>query len=140
MWNAALYFRPNPIEANIAQSAPVRFTADRKHQVTGNVGRETTNRVLPCGYIPHLKTSNYGGEYTVSLPPQNQVLIVRKEVNAPCQQNPFIFARSHQPRALSSCPAFCSRLQVLLSLQRSKNFVCDDPAPDRAIPEKRVGR
>lgn len=30
--------------------------------------------------------------------------------------------------------------KFLLSLQRSENFVCDDPAPDGAIPEKRVGR
>ena len=81
MWNAVLHFRPNPIEPNIAQNAPVRFTADRKQQVTGNGGRETTNRVPSCGYIPHLQTGNYGGEYTVSLTPQNQVLIVRKEVN-----------------------------------------------------------
>ena len=29
--------------------------------------------------------------------------------------------------------------KFLLSVQRSENFVCDDPAPDRAIPEKRVG-
>ena len=56
-------------EPNIAQNVPVRFTADRKQQVTGNGGRETTNRVLPCGYIPHLKTGTYGGEYAVSLTP-----------------------------------------------------------------------
>ena len=120
MWNAVLHFRPNPIEPNIAQNAPVRFTADRKQQVTGNGGRETTNRVPSCGYIPHLQTGNYEGEYTVSLTPQNQVLIVRKEVNAPCQQNPFTFARNHRPRALSSCPAFCSRLQVFALSNEAK--------------------
>lgn len=138
--NVVRRFWQNPTAPNIVPIVPARYTAVRKRQVTGNGGRIRTNRASKSRIYARFPA--WQSWRWIAIP----LIAQKSRSNCPhggtCHGYKTLLHSSEAtgPKFYTTAQFSVWDTKFLLLVKRSQTVVCDDPASNWFVPQKRMGR
>lgn len=130
----------SPTAPSIVLIVPARYTAVRKQQVTGNGGRIRTNRASKSriyAWFPAWQSWKW-----IAIP----LIAQKSRSNCPhggtCHGYKTLLHSSEAtgPKFYTTAQFSVWGTKFLLLVKRSQTVICDDPASNGFVPQKRLGR
>lgn len=138
--NVVRRFWQNPTAPSIVPIVPARYTAVRKQQVTGNGGQIRTNRASKSRIYARFPA--WQPWRWIAIP----LIAQKSRSNCPhggtCHGYKTLLHSSEAtgPKFYTTTQFSVWGTKFLLLVKRSQTVVCDDPASNGFVPQKRIGR